>query len=95
MTNSIRRRLTYANVTSTLALFVALGGSAAALTHINGSQIRNRSILGKKLNQHTITGTEVNVSSLGTVPHASDADRLGGNDSSAFLSSTGSAANAA
>jgi Collagen triple helix repeat (20 copies) len=31
--NRIRHRLTYANVVATLALFVALGGSAAAATH--------------------------------------------------------------
>jgi hypothetical protein len=33
MLNRVRHRLTYANVVATLALFVALGGSAAAATH--------------------------------------------------------------
>jgi hypothetical protein len=44
-----RARLTYANVTATLALFIAIaGGTAFAVDKINGSQIKNRSIGSEK-----------------------------------------------
>src|SRR4051812_40719825 len=42
-------RLTYANVMSTVAVFIALGGSSYAAVRISGSSIRNHSIAGKKL----------------------------------------------
>jgi hypothetical protein len=46
-------------VVATLALFVALGGSAIAVTQIDGSQIRDRTIPGKKLKFHTVTSSEI------------------------------------
>lgn len=61
-------------MTATLALFIALSGSAAALTQISGSAIRNRSIAGRKLIKQTVSGTEVNASTLGKVPAAANAD---------------------
>lgn len=74
----LRRRLTYANVMSTLAVFIALGGSSYAALTISGSAIKNRSIAGKKLRHNTLTGRQIRESKLGRVPHARDADRLGG-----------------
>ena len=74
----IRERLTYANVMSTLAVFIALGGSSYAAYRLNGSDITNRSIAGKKLRHDTLTGREIRESSLGRVRHARNADRLGG-----------------
>jgi hypothetical protein len=59
-----RPRPTYANVMSTLAVFLCLGGTAVAATQINGSSIDNRSIAGKKLIKHTVTAAEVKTSSL-------------------------------
>jgi hypothetical protein len=73
----LRYRLTYANVMSTLAVFVALGGSSYAALEINGSSIENRSIPAKKLKRNSITGREVRESRL-NVPRARRADRLGG-----------------
>ena len=64
--NSIRRRLTYANVMSTLAVFIALGGSSYAAVKINGSSIKDRSIAGKKLRHNTLTGRQIRESRLGT-----------------------------
>ena len=46
MLAKLRSRLTYANVMSTLAVFIALGGSSYAAFTINGSSIQNRSISG-------------------------------------------------
>jgi hypothetical protein len=77
MHHEIRRRLTYANVMSTLAVFIALGGSSYAALKINGRNIENRSIPAKKLKRNSITGREVRESRL-NVPFARNADRLGG-----------------
>jgi hypothetical protein len=75
--HKLSHRLTYANVMSTLAVFIALGGSSYAAIHISGSNIENRSIPAKKLKRNSITGREVRESRL-NVPRARRADRLGG-----------------
>ena len=67
-------RLTYANVMSTLALFVALGGSSYALVRIDGKQLKNRSVSGKKLKRNTLSGTNIKESRLGKVRRARRAD---------------------
>jgi hypothetical protein len=74
----LRTRLTYANVMSTLAVFIALGGSSYAAFTINGATIKNRSITGKKLRHNTLTGAQIKESRLGRVPRAKAADTLGG-----------------
>src|SRR4051812_20197789 len=73
----LRQRMTYANVMSTLAVFIALGGSSYAAVRINGSNIKNRSIAAAKLKRNAITGREVRESRLGRVPRAATADRVG------------------
>jgi hypothetical protein len=70
-------RLTYANVMSTLAVFIALGGSSYAALKISGRNIDNRSIPAKKLKRNSITGREVRESRL-NVPFARNAHRLDG-----------------
>jgi hypothetical protein len=72
------RRFTYANVMSTLAVFIALGGSSYAALTINGKNIKNRSISGTKLRHNTLTGTQIRESRLGTVPRAANAAQLQG-----------------
>ncbi len=59
-------RLSYANVTATLALFVALGGTAAA-----GSQLL---ITGAGVKNHSLTGADIKRGSL-TAGHLSAAAR--------------------
>ena len=78
MLQRLRRRLTYANVMSTLAVFIALGGSSYAAVTINGSSIKNHTIRGAKLHRNTLTGAQINESRLARVPHAKTADRLSG-----------------
>ena len=78
MLNRLRKRLTYANVMSTLAVFIALGGSSYAAFTINGASIKNRSISGKKLRHNTLTGVQIKESQLGRVQRAKRADSLGG-----------------
>lgn len=74
----LRRRLTYANVMSTLAVFIALGGSSYAALTINGRSIKDRSVPGKKVRVNALTGREIRESSLGRVSRAKRADTLGG-----------------
>ena len=75
MLDKLRRRLTYANVMSTLAVFIALGGSSYAAWTISGGDLKNRSIAGKKLKRNTLTGKQVRESRLSRVPRARNADR--------------------
>ena len=77
MLTKLRQRLTYANVMSTLAVFIALGGSSYAALTISGSSIENRSIPAKKLKRNSLTTREVRESRLSRVPRAKRADRLG------------------
>jgi hypothetical protein len=119
---SISQRLTYANVMSTFAVFLALGGiSYAALklpkNSVGSAQIKTGAVTNAKLAKGAVTaakikggsltgaliapgslssvlfapgsltGTQVNASTLGTVPqasHAADADQLGGASPSAY-----------
>jgi RNA polymerase sigma factor (sigma-70 family) len=69
---------TYTNVMSTVAVFIALGGSSYAAFTISGSDIKNRSIAGKKLKRNTLTGKQIRESRLSRVPRARNADRLNG-----------------
>src|SRR3954449_8394568 len=71
-----RPQLTYANVMSTLGVFIALGGSSYAAVTLSGADIKHRSIPGTKLKRNTITGAEIRESRLGRVPHAAFADTV-------------------
>jgi hypothetical protein len=79
-------------VVATVALIVALGGTAFAgpvaqlARMISGDNlIRKHSLSGNRLRNHTLTGTQINLSKLGTVPNANQANRAG------FASTAGSA----
>lgn len=78
MTEKLRRRLTYANVMATLAVFIALGGSSYAAVRISGSNIENRSISARKLRHNTVGGYEIRETTLARVPRARNADKLSG-----------------
>jgi hypothetical protein len=80
----LRRRLTFANVVSLAALFVALGGTTYAGIQIHGSQIANRSISGSKIKRNALGRTTIKESRLGKVPRARRADRLGGHTAAFF-----------
>lgn len=66
----------YAAVTSTLALAVALGGSAYAATLIGTKNIKNGAVTTPKIANNAATGAKVNEGTLSTVPNAS---RVGNN----------------
>jgi hypothetical protein len=85
---NLRQRLTYANVMSTVAVFVALGGSSYAALRIDsgdiannsvrGVDVRNRTLSERDLKRNTLGGRSIKESRLGKVPRASNADRIGG-----------------
>jgi hypothetical protein len=53
-------RLSYANVVSTLALVLALGGTGAyAAEKIDGKDLKNDSVTGKKLKNGTVTSKDL------------------------------------
>ena len=86
----MRPRLTYANVMSTLALIIAVGGASAfAATQlaknsvgpkqlkkdaVTTAKIKNEAVTAAKVKKGTLTGTEINAATLGTVPSASSAE---------------------
>lgn len=88
-------RITYANVVATLALFVALGGSAvAATTLISGRSIRRGSIPANRLRAHSLTRTQLNLKRLGALPHAKLADHAASADTATSAVNAANAANA-
>jgi hypothetical protein len=85
MLGGIRRHVTYGNVTGTLALFIALGGSAYAAVAlparsvgprqlrtnaVTTSKIKNNAVTGAKVRKNTLTGADIRESTLGQVPSA-------------------------
>ena len=88
MKRTLRDKLTYANVVSTLCLFVLLGGSAYAAIgvprnsvgtrqlkakSVTNGKLANGAVTGAKIAEESITGQNVNLSALGTVPQAAHA----------------------
>jgi hypothetical protein len=59
-------RLTFANVTSVIALFVALGGTATAAVFVTGKNVKNGSLTGRDVKNKSLTGRDVKNSSLGS-----------------------------
>jgi hypothetical protein len=69
MRKLFKRRPSPGLIVALIALVVALGGTAYA-AQINGNSIMKQSIGGGKLKQKTLTGYQINVDKLGTVPSA-------------------------
>jgi hypothetical protein len=63
----IRRHLTYANVMSTIAVFVVMGGSAYALAKhsVGTKQLKNKAVTTKKIKNGAVTGAKI---AAGAVP---------------------------
>ncbi len=93
------RRPTYSQVVSTLALFVALGGTAYAAglpaRSVGSTQLKARAVTATKIAtgavraravaSDSLTGRQIAEATLGTVPRAADAALLGGQPPSRFL----------
>jgi hypothetical protein len=77
--------LSYANVLSTVCLFLLLGGGAWAAAKlpknsVGSAQLRSNSVTGAKVKDGSLGGADIDASSLGTVPgatHAANADVAG------------------
>jgi hypothetical protein len=84
----LRKRLTYANVMSSIAVFLVLGGAAVAAglaknsvgskqlkkNAVTTAKIKNNAVTTAKIKDGAITGAKVNAGSLGTVPNATHAN---------------------
>ncbi len=85
----LRKRLTYSNVMSSIAVFLVLGGAtafAAGLAKnsvgpkqlkknaVTSAKIKNNAVTTAKIKNGAITGAKVNATSLGTVPNATHAN---------------------
>ena len=86
----IRKRLTYANVMSSIAVFLILGGASAfAATQlgkntvgskqlkknaVTAAKIKNNAVTAAKIQNGAVSGAKINLSTLGKVPSASTAD---------------------
>jgi hypothetical protein len=73
----IRRRLTYANLMATLAVFIALGGGAYAALQlpknsVKSKQIKNRSVKRVDLHSGVLSGTVVASARANSLPGKSD-----------------------
>jgi hypothetical protein len=78
MIDRLRQSLTYSNVTATVALFIAVGGTSYAAVHLTGRDIRNGSLTGHDIKRNSLGGNSIKESRLGPVRRALNAARLDG-----------------
>jgi hypothetical protein len=62
--SKLRTRLTFANVVSMIALFVALGGTSYAAIKVTGKNVRNSSLTGVDVRNSSLTTADVKNRSL-------------------------------
>jgi hypothetical protein len=82
---ALRRRLSYANIMATLAVFIALGGSSYAVFSVTGRDVKDGSLTFRDLKRNTLGGSRIKESRLGKVQRAVNADRLNGLTASRLL----------
>lgn len=90
----IRKRLTYANLMSSIAVFLVLGGATAIAAKVSSKQLKANSVTtGKikknavttaKIKNDAVTGAKVNEATLAAVPTATTATNLAGQTSFSF-----------
>jgi hypothetical protein len=89
----VRRKITYANVMSTISVFLCLGGATAIAAGTLGrnsvgarqlkaksvttGKVANNAINGAKVANGSLSGADINVGALGTVPSAISAQSAG------------------
>ena len=97
--NFVRKRFTYANVMSSIAVFIVLGGAAFAATQlpknsVGTKQLKKNAVNGSKVKNGSLTGADLNLSSLGTVPSASNANHAASADNATNAANATNATNA-
>jgi hypothetical protein len=105
----IRKRLTYANVMSSIAVFLVLGGATAlaaglAKNSVGSKQLKKNAVTAAKIKKNAVTtakiqngavtGAKLNVGSLPTVPSAATAGSANTANSAKTAESAGNAGNA-
>jgi hypothetical protein len=76
----ISKRLTYANVMSSIAVFLLLGGASAFAASqlgkntVGSKQLKKNAVTTSKIKNQAVTGAKLKLSSIGKVPNASHAD---------------------
>jgi hypothetical protein len=60
----VRARLSYANVMSSLAVFIALGGSSYAAVKITGKDVKDNSLTGADIRRNSISGSDIRASAV-------------------------------
>jgi hypothetical protein len=79
----IRKRLTYANVMSSIAVFLVFGGAAFAAAQlpknsVGTKQLKKNAVATAKIKNNAVTGAKANEATFGVVPnatHATSADK--------------------
>jgi hypothetical protein len=77
MLKAVRDKMTFSNVVAVIALFVALGGTAAAALDANSvgpRQLKKNAVITAKIRNGAVTGPKIKLSTLGKVPRAAVAD---------------------
>jgi hypothetical protein len=74
----IRHRLTYANVMSSIAVFLVLGGAAFAAVQlpknsVGTKQLKKKAVTTAKIKDDAVTGAKANEATFGQVPSAASA----------------------
>jgi hypothetical protein len=86
-------RLSYANVMSTIAVFLVLGGASALAAgqlgknSVGSKQIKKNAITTAKIKDGAVTSAKIQLSGLGTVPSATRATSAGTADNASALGS--------
>lgn len=86
----LQAHLTYANVISTLCLFLILGSGAAfaatqlAKNSVGSKQLKKNAVTTAKIKNGAVTGAKIKLGSLGTVPSAANASKLDGADAASY-----------
>jgi hypothetical protein len=94
-------KLTYSNVISTVCLFLLVGGGTAfaanqlAKNSVGSKQIKKNAITTAKIKNDAVTGAKVKVSTLGTVPSATNASHATSADSATNATNATNAGNSA
>jgi hypothetical protein len=97
----VSSQLSYANVMSTIAVVLALGGATAiaasslAKNSVGTKQLKKNAVTGAKVKNGSLTGDDIKAATLGRVPAAVRADSAGSSERAASAARADTATNVA